>query len=163
MLFDPRPKERREEIFDREKELESILNGMNEYPISLIIGIRRVGKSSLLKVALNEYSGIGIYMDTRRLYSAGSGSISSAMLVDEITRILLGKGRVGFLRGGIKVEEINLLGLHLKPRESTWVDVLDRLEQFGRKTGKKVVIAFDEAQYLRFFGSRGGVKTSSQE
>lgn len=155
MLFDPRPKERREEIFDREKELESILNGMNEYPISLIIGIRRVGKSSLLKVALNEYSGIGIYMDTRRLYSAGSGSISSAMLVDEITRILLGKGRVGFLRG-IKVEEINLLGLHLKPRESTWVDVLDRLEQFGRKTGKKVVIAFDEAQYLRFFGSRGG-------
>ncbi|ASJ09028.1 AAA family ATPase [Thermococcus siculi] len=155
MLFDPRPKERREEIFDRDKELESILNGMREYPISLIIGIRRVGKSSLLKVALNEYPGIGIYIDTRRLYSAGSGSISSAVLVDEITRILLGRGRVGFLRG-IKVDGVNLAGLHLKPRESTWVDVLDGMEQLGKKTGKKVVIAFDEAQYLRFFGSRGG-------
>lgn len=40
MLFDLRFKERREEIFDREKEFESIFNGMNEYLISFIIGIR---------------------------------------------------------------------------------------------------------------------------
>lgn len=161
MLFDPRPKERREEIFDREKELESILNGMNEYPISLIIGIRRVGKSSLLKVALNEYSGIGIYMDTRRLYSAGSGSISSAMLVDEITRILLGKGRVGFLRG-IKVEEINLLGLHLKPRNQPglmfWIGWSSSEERLERKSSLPSTRLSTSVSLVH-----EGVKTSSQE
>jgi AAA+ ATPase superfamily predicted ATPase len=155
MLFDPRPKERRKEIFDRESELEGILRGMEEYPITIILGIRRIGKSSLLRVALNEFDGVGVYVDTRRLYSAGSGYISSALLVDEISRILLGKGRAGFLRG-IKVESISFGGLHLKPRETTWVDVLESLEGLGKKLGKKVVVAFDEAQYLRFFGSRGG-------
>ncbi|WP_367270932.1 hypothetical protein [Thermococcus sp.] len=77
MLFDPRPKERRDEIFDREGEIEALLNGMKNYPITLLIGIRRVGKSSLLRVALNECDEIGLYIDARKLYSIG-GSVSQA-------------------------------------------------------------------------------------
>lgn len=86
-----------------------------------------MGKSFLLKVVLNEYFGIGIYMDICCFYFVGSGSISLVMFVDEIIRIFFGKGRVGFFRG-IKVEEINFLGFYLKFRELIWVDVLDRLE-----------------------------------
>ncbi len=43
-----------------------------------------------------------------------------------------------------------------KPRETTFVDLLEFLNSLGRKAGKKVIIAFDEAQYLRFYGSGGG-------
>ena len=155
MLFDPRPKERREEMFDREKELDTILGGMSDYPITLLIGIRRVGKSSLLKAALNEYQGIGLYLDARRIYAAGSGNISSSVLAGELQRIVLGRGRFGFLRG-ISVERINLAGIQLKPKNLTPMDVLEFLNELGERTGKKVVIAFDEAQYLRFYGSKGG-------
>ena len=154
MLFDPRPKERRDEIFDRENEIKSLLKGMEGYPITLLIGIRRVGKSSLLRVALNECGEIGLYIDARRLYSLG-GSVSQASLVGEIRSILAGKGRVGFLRG-ITLERVSLAGVQLKPREASFVDLLDLLNSLGRKAGKRVVIAFDEAQYLRFYGSRGG-------
>ena len=154
MLFDPRPKERRSEIFDREGEIKALLNGMKNYPITLLIGIRRVGKSSLLRVALNECDEIGLYIDARKLYSIG-GSVSQAALVGEIRNILAGKGRVGFL-SGISVERISIAGLQLKPKETTFVDLLDFLNSVGEKAGRKLIIAFDEAQYLRFYGSRGG-------
>ena len=154
MLFDPRPKERRDEIFDREGEIKALLNGMENYPITLLIGIRRVGKSSLLRAALNECNEIGLYIDARKLYSTG-GSVSQAALVGEIRNILAGKGRVGFLRG-ISVERVSIAGLQLKPREATFVDLLEFLNSLGRKAAKKAIIAFDEAQYLRFYGSRGG-------
>ncbi|WP_297466355.1 ATP-binding protein [Thermococcus sp.] len=154
MLFDPRPKNRREEIFDREEELKSLIGGMEDYPITILIGIRRVGKSSLLRVAMNEFSGVGIYLDARRLYAAGGGTISQAVLADEIRKILLGKGRFGFL-SGIKVEGISLAGVSLRPGEATIIDLFELLNGLGEKFGK-VVMAFDEAQYLRFYGPRGG-------
>jgi len=154
MLFDPRPKNRREEIFDRETELNSLGKGLREYPITVLIGIRRVGKSSLLRAVLNEFDGLGLYLDARRLYAAGGGTISPAVLVDEIRKILLGKGRFGFL-GGIKLEGINLGGITLKPKETGIIDVFELLNSLGRKAGR-AVIAFDEAQYLRFYGPRGG-------
>ncbi|NJE01119.1 ATP-binding protein [Thermococcus sp. JdF3] len=155
MLFDPRPKERIGDMFDRRREFKAILSGMEDYPITLIIGIRRVGKSSLLKATLNEYEGIGLYLDARRLYATGSGSISSSVMVDELQRIILGNGRFGFLRG-ISVERISLGGIQLRPRGMTFIDVLEFLNGLGEKTGKRVVLAFDEAQYLRFYGSKGG-------
>jgi len=127
---------------------------MEEYPITVLIGIRRVGKSSLLRAALNELSGLGLYLDARRLYAAGGGTISPAVLMDEIGKVLLGKGRFGFL-SGIKLESVNLAGIRLKPRETTIMDVLELLNGLGEKFGR-VVLAFDEAQYLRFYGPRGG-------
>lgn len=154
MLFDPRPKEKREDMFDRDREFEELLRGMEEYPITILIGIRRVGKSSILKVALREYDGIGVYLDARRLYAAGGGTMSQSILVEELTRILAGKGRMGFL-AGVKLERISLGGISIKPREATIIDVFELLNGIGERTGK-VLLAFDEAQYLRFYGSRGG-------
>ncbi|WP_366938919.1 hypothetical protein [Thermococcus sp.] len=135
MLFDPRPKERRGEIFDRDEEIGALLGGMREYPITLLIGIRRIGKSSLLRVALNECDEIGVYIDARKLYSTG-GSVSQVALVREIRNVLTGKGRVGFLRG-ISVEGVSIAGVQLKPREATFVDLLDFLNSLGRKPAKK--------------------------
>ena len=48
MLFDPRSKENLNELFDREEEIEK-LNQAVKTPLTLLLGMRRIGKTSLLK------------------------------------------------------------------------------------------------------------------
>ncbi|MGC9105445.1 MAG: hypothetical protein ACP5HQ_03360 [Thermoprotei archaeon] len=50
MFFDPAPKDRREDFFDREEELERLKSLSS--PITLVLGLRRTGKSSLIRIAL---------------------------------------------------------------------------------------------------------------
>jgi len=55
VLFDPKPKGSREDFLDREKELELLqAYAKKGSPIMLCLGVRRIGKTSLLKVFLNE-------------------------------------------------------------------------------------------------------------
>jgi predicted AAA+ superfamily ATPase len=62
MLFSIKPKERRDELYDFEKELEELIKGIERSPITIVIGMRRTGKTSLLKVALNELGNPYIYI-----------------------------------------------------------------------------------------------------
>ncbi|WP_434731909.1 ATP-binding protein [Thermogladius sp. KZ2Tp1] len=57
MLFDLRPKEKREELYGREKELEE-LHRLTESEWVVVLGRRMTGKTSLLKVFLNEVDGL---------------------------------------------------------------------------------------------------------
>lgn len=62
MLFDPAPKIRREDFFDREIErVKSLLS-----PITLVLGLRRTGKSSLIRISLEELGYPYIYVDLRK-------------------------------------------------------------------------------------------------
>jgi len=47
MLFDLRPKKRRKDLFDREWELEELKKASESYPLILLLGIRRIGKTSV--------------------------------------------------------------------------------------------------------------------
>ncbi|MDP7982958.1 MAG: hypothetical protein RAK18_07240, partial [Conexivisphaerales archaeon] len=82
MLFDPRPKASRDELFDREKEL-GILDGSVGKPLIVVAGIRRVGKSSLLMSFLENRR--GVYVDLREvrtradLYRKISDGLSSSL------------------------------------------------------------------------------------
>jgi hypothetical protein len=68
MLFDPRPKESRSELFDREEELRALESYVRSgSPLILCIGVRRIGKTSLLKVFLNESGYPHVYVNARRL------------------------------------------------------------------------------------------------
>ncbi len=53
MLFDDRPKELRSDLFDRDNELRRLHSVVSE-PLVVITGIRRIGKTSVLRVFLNE-------------------------------------------------------------------------------------------------------------
>lgn len=68
LLFDPKPKEDPKDLFDREKEMEKLKFGIN-YPTTLL-GIRRSGKSSIVKVLINEEKrgnkDIWLYLDLRK-------------------------------------------------------------------------------------------------
>ncbi len=59
MLFDPRPKTSRRDLFNREEELALLDNAARRgEPLILVLGIRRVGKTSLLRSFLEEWRGI---------------------------------------------------------------------------------------------------------
>lgn len=148
MLFDLRPKERREDIFDREKEFKDLEKSVEKYPLTLLLGIRRVGKSSILRAYLNENP--GILIDCRELY-AESGHITK----DDLIREIQSKRRpLQRTLAKFKVK-LNLRFLEIEPDDASLREVFRGLNEVGEKTGR-LIIAFDEAQYLRFYGSRGG-------
>ncbi len=148
MLFDLRPKQRREDIFDRKKEFGELERSVKTYPMTLLLGIRRVGKSSILRAYLNENP--GILIDCRELY-AESGHITK----EDLIRELQSKGNLlQRILSKFKVS-LDLKFLKLKPKEASLREIFRELNEIGEKTGG-FIIAFDEAQYLRFYGSRGG-------
>lgn len=62
LLFDPRPKSSRKELFDRRRELQALDDAIGK-PLILVLGVRRVGKSSLLLSFLERWK--GVYIDLR--------------------------------------------------------------------------------------------------
>ncbi|CAB50411.1 Hypothetical protein, containing ATP/GTP-binding site motif A [Pyrococcus abyssi GE5] len=66
LYFDERPKSKREDLYDREEELEELLTLIEERkPLIVLKGIRRLGKTSLLRVALNEAKVPHVIVDLR--------------------------------------------------------------------------------------------------
>lgn len=64
MIFDPEPKGSRRDLFDRVEEIGKIKSLSS--PITLVLGLRRTGKSSVIHVALNELSLPYTYIDLRK-------------------------------------------------------------------------------------------------
>ena len=141
MLFDLRPKSSRRELFDRERELE-VLDGAASRgdPLVLVLGIRRIGKTSLLKAFLENWS--GIYVDMRGvrcladLYREIARGISSGL--DKLRRLL--EGIRGISIAGVEVE------IRWRGRDS--ISLLGLLQELDRK-GERIVIVFDEVQVVR--------------
>ncbi|MEM2154795.1 MAG: ATP-binding protein [Nitrososphaeria archaeon] len=142
LIFDVRPKMRREDLFDREKELEDLHSNL-DVPMIIITGIRRIGKSSILNVFLNEIDYPTIILDLRALrnnyglkefYDILSQSISSKIekLIDFIKSI----------------SAIRIAGNEI---EIKWKGkgALNLTSFFDHINRKRIIIAFDEAQKLR--------------
>lgn len=69
MLFDLVPKEHRYDLFGREAELRELGNSIrSKEKLIVIYGVRRVGKTSLLHVFLNEKEVPYILIDIRDIY-----------------------------------------------------------------------------------------------
>ncbi|ASJ14624.1 AAA family ATPase [Thermococcus radiotolerans] len=156
MLFSPYPKTKREELFDRERELKELEEAVKRRErLILLLGLRRLGKSSLLNVALNELTYPSIKVDVRKTYSEFSS----------VNRYVIGKMLLSGMSGRKKlVEEAKLflervkgvsvsgLKLEITSKDFSITELLEALNEYGEKAGR-VIIAFDEAQYLRFGGA----------
>ncbi len=142
MLFDERPKERREDLYDREKELEEIKKNIGR-PLIILTGIRRIGKTSVLRVALNEVDRPKILIDMRGLPENYGRLHLYSKLAEALSR---SDNRI--LRALKRVRGISVLGVEV---EITWKgrdmlalpDLFDALDEIG------AIIAIDEAQNLR--------------
>jgi len=150
LLFDPRPKDSREDLYDREREVDALVE--SGLPLILLLGRRRIGKSSVLRVALREVG--GVYLDARLLYAESGGWIPTRLFIEALADAL-GEAR-GRLRRGLEravrhVEGVTVAGIRLNlSREPALRELLGALEAAG------ATIGVDEAQYLRYSGARGG-------
>ncbi|MEJ5229641.1 MAG: ATP-binding protein [Pseudothermotoga sp.] len=159
MLFSLTPKAKKEDLFDRGREFEELDKLLRLYPIVVVSGLRRVGKSSLVRVFLNETNRPHVFVDGRRLYESSKGNISllhlSKVLKDELSKFSKSQLVMNFI-SRIRGITVNGSSLEINPRELDLGDLFEKFNEIARKQNKHFVIFFDEAQYLRYYGSKGG-------
>ncbi|AWS00724.1 AAA family ATPase [Metallosphaera hakonensis JCM 8857 = DSM 7519] len=142
MLFDERPKENRGELFDRAKEIEEIKNNIDR-PLILLTGVRRIGKTSVMQVTLNEIKRDFILIDCRKLKENYGRRDLYALLSSSLTR------RLDRLRDVLKkIHGIQIMGNSV---EISWGgrNYLSLADLFDHLNERRLVIAVDEAQRLR--------------
>ncbi|QDA31778.1 ATP-binding protein [Thermococcus indicus] len=154
MYFDERPKARREDLYDRERELEDILNSINSRkPLILLKGIRRLGKTSLLRVALNEAKLPHVIVDLRGvnpnsrrdLYLRFQAALNEYLLKNApLLKRLKDKIR---LIDGVRISGVGV-SLSWKNPETLY-SLVSALESEG------FLIAFDEVQEIRGPAGKG--------
>jgi len=153
LFFSLKPKTDIRNLYDREFEISELDNSLSKKePIIVVSGIRRVGKTSLVRAYLNSRNIPYIWIDLR------SALVDENYVDDqEITR-QLEKGlssllpRHKKLKEGLKaISGISIFGVSVKfseaVRQSTIISILETLDKIARE---RVIIVLDEAQYLRF-------------
>ena len=156
MLFSPEPKSRREDLYDREKELEELsmfLRG-NLGPMALLLGLRRTGKTSLLKVSLSEFKGPTITVDMRKIEEKGTISYRDfTRLLQEGINNITKSWKSAIIEALKKVRGVEISGFKVYlawggKNKIALTDLLDKLNDAASEIGTKIVIAIDEAQEL---------------
>ena len=153
VYFDERPKENISDFYDREHELKELVTYItNGKPLILVLGLRRTGKTSLLKVALNISKLPYILIDCRIFeenFSITRQDFIKA-LEKELNRLLGFYGSfLGFLRR-IKGVSISGFSIKLNAKENKMLlsDVLHSMNSWAKTRKTVVVFALDEAQEL---------------
>ncbi len=136
--FDPQPKKRREDFFDMDEELERFLKCVSVSRLTIVTGLRRYGKTSLILTGLNEARERYVFIDCRVL---PEGMISLSDVVSLIEEELRGKSWARKLVESI--EGVEVLGVRVRIRRdmATLARVLKSLDN--------AVLVIDEAQELR--------------
>ncbi|ADN49830.1 AAA family ATPase [Vulcanisaeta distributa] len=152
MLFDLHPKESRDELFGRDEEVEYVKRQVRAGNWVVIGGQRGIGKTSLMKVVLNELSREGfraIYINARGVTTLRD---LLTILVNEVNRtrlrlrlnvslnFIVGSAGITLSRGSRVFN--SLLELLLSIDENTVIG-LDEVQELSRVTG----------QFLRILGN----------
>lgn len=155
-LFSTEPKDSLEELFDREREVESLKESVNERLV-LILGLRRTGKSSLVLATLNSMATDYVCVDVRKVYDDVSKKVTADKLIDELHSALASLSKKEKLKKLLSELEISVESpLRIRVSQDSFrreaIKIFEALNGLG-----KTVVAFDEAQYLRF--SAVGLRT----
>ncbi len=164
MYFSLEPKTKREDLYNREKELKELENALKDSRITLLIGIRRIGKTSLLRVFLEEKKKKNypfIFIDCRSFTTGNTINKSelNIYILDALQKTLKENVFKKLLRSvsNIKVSWFEINFNKKSKNQPTLAQALDDLNIILRKAERKLIIAIDEAQNLRFYG-RGGIE-----
>ncbi|MEJ2781250.1 ATP-binding protein [Stygiolobus sp. CP850M] len=164
MLFDTRPKTERKDFFDREREIEELKDVITHNDFAAVLGIRRIGKTSLVKVTLNELPDyVTLTINLGKLGSKKSYPMEtfSKLFLEgaaEVIRKHTFAGKVSKIianRLGINPEdilELNWIKIGVKLREFKTEDVdevIRALDSIARDNKKGLVIFIDEVQNIK--------------
>jgi len=141
LLFDIRPKTSRSELFDREGELRELDRAVDRgSPLTLVLGIRRIGKTSLVKAFLEDYK--GLYLDAR-------GVSRRSELYERIGDGLYNSlSRVRRLLEGVRGLSISAAGVEVRWRGSDSLSFMGLLQEINRRGGRFILVV-DEVQSLK--------------
>jgi len=159
MLFDPKPKKRISDVFDRKEEIEMLKKFLNSAEsLILVYGLRRMGKTSLILSTLNDLKLDYLFLDVREIAKQKSRIYYKdflSLLEGEINKKLK-KGRfeefINYLKK-IKGVTINSGGISVsfswnKEERTEFANLLEKLNEWGEDKGQRVIIVIDEAQEL---------------
>ncbi|MGC9153438.1 MAG: AAA family ATPase [Vulcanisaeta sp.] len=156
MLFSPEPKVSEDDLFNFRVELNQLVNAIRISRLTVITGIRRSGKTSLMNVALSKVGLPYVYLDVRlSTYPnyADLVSLWAKALEDFLRRESRLKDRIlNTLRGvsglSISLNPVKVSVVFRGPGKLSIADLLIKINELAEDVGKRVIIAIDEAQEL---------------
>ncbi len=104
MLFDIVPKTSMSDIFDRTEEFGDLKLSIENSPLTVIYGIRRSGKTSLLRSGLNEMKIPYIFIDMRKIFSE-NGMIRDTIFSREVFNLFYKNLNI-FRKLGISIKNL---------------------------------------------------------
>ncbi len=152
LYFDPRPKVRRADLFDREEELKRFAVAMKISPLIVVAGPRRTGKTSFINVALRENDTPYMFLDLRELPFNPSRAELVRRLDDGVNKIP-GRWRESIFSQLKQLKGIEIMGnsisLAWKKDGVSFAEVFDKLDGWAEKNKTRFIAAFDEIQAVR--------------
>ena len=152
-VIQPRAEDEGEDLYDFNRELSALVSALRAERLTLVTGLRRTGKTSLLRVALGEAGVTYLYVDVRLSLYAGYRDIVEVFarsledllrrepsLADRLREALRGLGGLEVSLGPPSVR-VTFRGRG----KLSLPDLFTRLNDLG----EPIVIAVDEAQELR--------------
>lgn len=152
MYFDPRPKTRKEDLFDREKELQQFSSALPYASLIVITGLRRTGKTSFMNVALAEANYPSAVLDLRGLPYNPSYADIVRRLEGAFNKI--DRKWFSALSDALKhLKGVSILGSEVSfDWGKTGVDLPElfgKVDTWASKNKKRFLMAFDEIQLVR--------------
>ncbi len=145
MLFSIDTKESISDLFHRKAEIKELEEALRlKEKLTVIYGVRRTGKTSLIKAVLNEKEWPYVFIDIREIYLKYNSvpiEALAALVIKEFTAFLNKLGFDLYEQDENDLEEGGITG------------ALRYINAWCKDKKLNFVIALDEAQYLRFSGS----------
>jgi AAA+ ATPase superfamily predicted ATPase len=158
LYFDERPKSSRKDLYDMREELEQLLTALNRKdPLIVIVGLRRIGKTSLLQTALSEVEnnivfdlrtlGTGAYSTKKDLVEILERSINDFLARRKTVRTKI----IDALRhvSGVEVEGMSITFSWGGKESLDMAGLFKKLDHWALSNNTTIAVAFDEAQELR--------------
>ncbi|WP_054848782.1 AAA family ATPase [Vulcanisaeta sp. JCM 14467] len=165
MLFSLEPKATRRELYDRDRELNELSGSVDRGDrIVVVYGIRRVGKTSLVRAFLSEARHPYVLVDVRQVYFT-EGSVSANVLVRYVLdgfREFMGRrdrlwASLRDVLRGIDWVRVSPGGVEVRLSRRSRVDLTElfrAIDEWCEHNSTRFVIVLDEAQYMRFSNIR---------
>ena len=164
VLFSLEPRSRVEELYDFRGELGELVDVYNSGRVAVVLGLRRMGKSSLVRSFLNSYGIPHVMIDVRRII-INEGRVGVRGFFNELSRALSEFLERNEDFGGRLVKYLSRIrgvSVSLSPPSVSlsWgrtnrvplTELLNAINEVAEDLGRKVVLAIDEVQELRGIG-----------
>jgi len=153
MYFQLGVKESRKDFFNFEGELEGLVRELKKPETRMIVvkGIRRTGKSSLLRVGLAESRLPHLLLDARAFGPFSPDQLYD-MVANSLSKLAARYRALENLLQSVKGMSVSGVTVNFTAKSRlTFLGTLEKLSRWGESTGKPVVLALDEAQEFMLF------------